>query len=203
MQNPLYQIFGNRGVADEAGYSICKWPSHWAEKEPITEKDILLRLALHLSYGNYSNITDMFGVTQNLCTAEYMPLFDTCQPLPHTSRTWCNIDSRYLTLESLERALRVIPYADTLITGDDAETVQRAKELLLHINSYRIEEQFIQLFVIPELLLDPMGRPNTSKRHMWFLADLKRSTAHFRRCDDGRIEVGVLSPFWIYGAFAQ
>jgi len=207
----IFKIFGDRSPVEMNPYKVKFGDMGEGSKERV-KKRIELHLSHYLTFGECTSMTAMDRNTINLCTKEGLPLFSPSQMHEdHGSRTFSNIDylkrppSVMVCKEMIDKMQEVNPSfrPDTFICSFNAETKSKLIQL-----AGETWDDGMQVLVLPHLATTVNGSYDPAKKGIWFIADLKQSTAHFKKvegtkdgADYAEIESCVIDPWWICGSF--
>lgn len=160
-----------------------------------------LDLTHRFTFGSATSYTDMDGATVTNSVGDTLALFSTAHTLKGSGTSYRNLlaNNPRLSkgaLEGIERLIAeqtynqlgekvTVPF-DILVTGDDPNTINTAREYLQStasldaganagvINVYKGKYRHV---VLPRLATDNVGAPNTAKRYYWGIASSAFSSA--------------------------
>jgi hypothetical protein len=147
------------------------------------------------TFANATSMTDMDGETVDLTGGDGYAMLSTVHPLAFSSTTWSNRISAdpvfsKAALIAGEKLFTTNIFSNfgekrtmkpnTIITGDDPETVDAVRQFLNStsdntqnnsgvVNTYKAAYRHV---VLPNLATTAMGAPDSTKRRIWFLANV-------------------------------
>jgi hypothetical protein len=164
--------------------------------EHKTPKDLF---SMYFTHGEATSIA-INGETFSLTTGDAMALFSKSHTFAYNGSTsYSNILNSWAALsqDSFMDATRLLwrlgSVPDTIITSTESSMVQKAKELIKYFDikmGWKLEHM-----VCPELKAD--------KKYRWFVADSRKSTAHYKKLPCNISEVCVFTFDWIVGSMSE
>lgn len=160
-----------------------------------TPKDLL---SFFITHGECSSVV-IDGETFSLTVSDALPLFHTSHTASHENKTFSNLMSGVPCLSShnFELACRMLwqmySIPDTIITGPDTTMLQKVRQIQEYFSAGRGWK--FEHVVCPQL--------KDEKKWRWFVADSRKSTAHYKKLSAGFSEICVFTPHWIVASLSD